>query len=425
MSETLLIHYNVEQPQRATWSLCNDAGELTGKITSGTLDALRDIASNHQVVVLLNSQCLHINQLQLPPTNKQKMLKAVPFAIEEFIAEDIENFHFVICKNKQNEQTCIVGIDKNTLKNIIHTFQQASISVEKIIPDSLCLAADKSQWVCLNYLDNNYLQTDNLYGLFLSQDILPYIINQKLDDDALTTPEKILFFNEQENTVVFERLQADLAERFSQDDSADKNATVEMITIVYNQHPLVVFCGHYKQALPLNLLQHDFKPKRPSSGLWQHWRIAASLAAIWLVLSLSLSAFQYGQLKEENKITQAKIEKIYKSAFPQSRKIINPRVQMAQKLKALKNSAGGNNNGLLFLLTESFGTVGSYKNNITLQSLTFRNNRMDIGLDSNNLQAIENLNKNLNNNINIKAEITSSSSEKDKVKGNIRVAGKI
>jgi hypothetical protein len=46
---------------------------------------------------------------------------------------------------------------------------------------------------------------------------------------------------------------------------------------------------------------------------------------------------------------------------------------------------------------------------------------MDIGLDSSNLQAIENLNKNLNTNTAIKSEITSSSSEKNKVKGNLRI----
>lgn len=49
---------------------------------------------------------------------------------------------------------------------------------------------------------------------------------------------------------------------------------------------------------------------------------------------------------------------------------------------------------------------------------------MDIGLDGSNLQAVENLNKNLNNNKKIKSEITSSSSEKDKVKGNLRIEGR-
>ena len=415
MSETLLIHYNIEHTHQATWALCNDAGELSGKISSGALDELSEAAANHRTVVLLNSQCLHINQLQLPTQNLQKMLKAVPYAIEEFIAEDIENFHFVVAKNKHNSLMAVVGIDKITLQNIIQIFQQANITLEKIIPDVLCLAANGQQWVCLNYLDTSYLQTDTLNGMALSHDVLPYIISNKLQDETQDPPEKILLFTEQENTAAFDQLQLD---------NLGNGEKLEKIDIVYNKHPLVVFCGHYKQALPLNLLQNEFKNKRKSSAIWQHWRLAASLAAIWLVLNLALTSFQYTQIKSANNITKAKIEQVYKKAFPKSQKIINPRVQMEQKLKKLKSGTGSSNKGLIFLLAESFGTLSSDKINITLQSLTFRNNRMDIGLDSNNLQAIENLNKNLNSNNKIKSEIVSSSSEKDKVKGNLRIEGR-
>ena len=411
MSDTLLIHYNIENAQQATWALCNNDGELTGKITTGTLAELSEASADRTSVVLLNSHCLHINQLQLPTQNLQKLLKAVPYAIEEYIADDVEDFHFVVARN--SSFTSVVGIKKATLNNILQVFHDAGINPEKIIPDALCLAADDGeQWACLNYKKDSYLQTDVRNGLIISHDILPYIIDSKLHDGKQDKPKKILLFSEQDDATAFDQLKEKVI-----DDDAD----IELINIVYNSHPLVVFCGNYKRAMPLNLLQYDFKPKRKTSGYWQHWRLAASLAAVWLVLHLGLTAFQYSQLKDANIITRAKIEKIYKQSFPQSRKIVNPRVQMEQKLDELKGSAGGSSKGLLFLLAESFGTLSHDKDNITLQSLTFRNNRMDIGLEGSNLQAVETLNKNLNNNRKIKSEITSSSSEKDKVKGNLRI----
>jgi general secretion pathway protein L len=415
MSDTLLIHYNINDAQQATWSWCNAAGELTGKISTGPLTELSEIAADHPAIVLLNSQCLHINQLQLPTQNMQKLLKAVPYAIEEFIADDIDDFHFVIAKNKHDNATSVVGIKKSTLENIIQVFQSASIDIEKIIPDAFCLAADNKQWACLNYNDISYLQTDINNGMLLPQDLLPYVVTNKLQDETQTPPEKILLFSEQENSTAFDQLKSE---------DIFENENIELLSIVYNTHPLVVFCGNYKQAMPLNLLQHKYKPKRKTSGHWQHWRLAASLAAIWLVLQLGLTSFQHGQLKDENIITSAKIEKIYKKSFPKSRKIVNPRVQMERKLKELKGSAGNASQGLIFLLAESFGTLSHDKKNITLQSLTFRNNRMDIGLESSNLQAVETLNKNLNDNRKIKSEITSSSSEKDKVRGNLRIEGR-
>jgi general secretion pathway protein L len=416
MSDTLLIHYNIEQPQQATWSLCNDAGELTGKITTSSLDEISELAGKHPVIVLLNSQCLHINQVKLPTQNLQKMLKAVPYAIEEFIADDIENFHFVISKNKNSDVTSVVGIEKNTLLNIVQIFEKANINVEKIIPDAVCLAANETQWACLNYLNSTYLQTDTLNGLILPSEILQYTLTNRLADQTQNTPDKILLFSEQENNEALNTL--------SFEETSD-DTEIEKINIVYNTHPLVVFCGHYKHAASLNLLQHEFKPKRKSSGYWQHWKLAASIAVIWLVLNLGIATFKHSQLKDENIVAKAQIEKLYKKSFPKSRKIVNPRVQMEQKLKELKIGANNSGNGLIFLLAESFGTSDPNKQkNITLQSLTFRNNRMDIGLDSTNLQSIENLNKKLNSNKNIMSEITSSSSEKDKVKGNIRIEGR-
>lgn len=416
MSDTLLIHYNIEYPDQATWSLCNDAGELTSKITTGSLESLTEIAANHRCVVLLHSQCLHINHLQLPTQNKQKMLKAVPYAIEEFIADDIEDFHFVIARNKQDDTTAVVGVKKATLSAVIANFENASIALDKVLPDALCLTADEAgtQWACLYHEQQCYLQTGMFDGLLLPDELLDYTLRNKLDDEQSVHPSKIIFFSEQDDAGVFETL-------VSTDEIASRD--IELIDVTYNDHPLVIFSGHYKQALPLNLLQHEFTQKRQSSGYWQHWRLAAALAVIWLALQLGLTGYQSARLKAENEATRAQIEKIYKRAFPQSKRIVNPRAQMEQKLKELKSGAG-NSNGLLSLLTDSFGAMKPDRSDITLQSLTFRNNRMDIGLDGKNLQAIENLNNALNQSKTIKAQIISSSSEKDRVKGNLRIEGR-
>ena len=411
MSDTLLIHYDIQNSGQACWALCNDTGELTSKISSGPLEELHNIATDHIAIVLLNSQCLHINELQLPTQNTQKMLKAVPYAIEEFIADDVENLHFVVSKPKTSDTTHVVGINKATLQSVIDSFQTAGIRIEKIIPDALCLAANEQQWATLNYQQHNYLQTNKLNGLIVSQDLLPYVLDKKLDDETIEKPEKILVFSESENVTAF-------------DSSSLIKNDIEIVNITYNTHPLVVFCGNYKQALPLNLLRHDFKPKSKSSGYWKQWRLAAALAGTWLLLHLGVTYFQYNHLKEENIITKNKIEKIYKTTFPQSRKINNPRKQMEQKLNELKSSSGNASNGLLFILEEAFGNLDQETKDISFRSIAFRNNRMDVGLESKNLQAIENLNKKLNTNTVIKSEISSSSSEKDSVKGNLRIEGR-
>lgn len=422
MSETLLIHYNINNARQASWALCNEHGELTGKIAHGSIDELKHTATSEAfagrpAVVLLNSYCLHITELQLPTQNMQKMLRAIPYAIEEYIADDIENFHFVVARNKHDSSTSVVGIDIATLENIIRVFQDTGLFVETILPDALCLPAakqaDETQWACLSYRDDRYLQTDRLNGMVFTEDVFPYVLKRMLHDGKTDRPKKLLLFSEQENSETFDTLAQSLADEYED---------IETIRVVYNQHPLVVFCGHYRQALPLNLLQHQFKAKRKTSGYLQHWKLPAALAACALVLHLGITAFEQQRLAKQNQLMHAQIEKIYRKAFPQSRKVVNPRVQMEQKLKELK-SAAGNKNDLLFLLAEAFGSLDNI-DSVSIQSITYRNRRMDISLDSKNLQAIENLNRQLNRNPNIKAEIISSSSEKDKVSGNLRIEGR-
>ena len=420
MSETLLIHYSHDKPAQASWALCNDAGELTTKISSGEPEHIKDIAAGHPVVMLLDSRCLHINRLQLPTQNTAKMLRAVPYALEDYIADDVEDFHFVIAPDKAHNRTAVAGINRHTLQAIIDRFDEAGIQLDSIVPDALCLpceeTAGQAQWVILNYLEHSYFQTGRYTGAVYDTSLMALVLQSSLKQEDTEPPEKLLLFSnsEDDNGEFIESIQQSLQQ------AAGEDAETEIITLRYNNHPLVVFCGQYRQAMALNLRQGEFKVRRRSTGYLQHWRLAASLAAIWLVLHLGVTAFQLNQLKQKNAQTQVLIKQIYKKAFPQSKKIVNARVQMEQKLKQLKNNSDAGT-GLLFLLSESFGTLSHDKKNITLQSLNYRNNRMEIGLDSANLEAIENLNRQLNANRKIKAEISSSSSEKNRVRGNIRI----
>ena len=105
---------------------------------------------------------------------------------------------------------------------------------------------------------------------------------------------------------------------------------------------------------------------------------------------------------------------------PDSKRIVNPRVQMEQKLNELRGGGGPQGSQFLGLLSDSVATITSQKD-IEVQSIDFRNNRMDIGLTGANLQSVETLNKQLNSNAGLKTEIVSATADKDSVKGSIRL----
>ena len=408
MADTLLIHFNPAQANSVTWSLVNAAGELTSMLSHGSLNDASAIAEKHKTIVLLDSTDIYIGSVTLPIKNQQKLLRAIPFALEEKIADDIEDLHFIAGKTSSDGHTPVAAIKHETLKHILNNLDASGIKPVALIPDNLCLTANQNQWAILLQSEHSTLQFDNFDAGEFDRDALPLLIKSELQQADRKLPEKIIIFKQDGDESTTE----DIEEVIPDD--------IELIHVSYNTHPLVIFCGQYKQALALNLLQDDYKPKQKTNVNWQRWRLAASLSTIWLCLSLSMTSMQYNKFEDHNKKLQIEIDNIYKKSFPKSKRIVNARVQMEQKLNELKGlGKAGSDTGLITLLSDSSSALSSEKS-VAIQSINYRNNTINIEVTGSNLQNIEQLNKKLNN-ASLKAEIISSSSEKDKVKGSIRI----
>ena len=410
MADTLLIHFNPDKPDAASWSLVNSAGELTAMISHGSLSDAAPIAEKHKTVVLLDNTSVYIGSVQLPIKNRQKLLRAIPFALEEQIADEIDDLHFVAGKPQQDGSVPVAAIKKSTLESIIDIINQAGIEAIAIIPDTLCLTANNNQWAILLHDDQANLQLNMFNGSEFDRETLPIIITSLLQQETLESPEKIILFT----------LDGEAEDKTVQGLIDSLPDDIEIIKVSYNTHPLVIYCGQYHNAMPLNLLQDAYKPKRKGNVEWKRWRLAAALTFAWIGLGLGSAGAEYYDLLDKNKQLHVKIEKIYKSAFPKSKRIVNARVQMEQKLKELKGgSVTSEGTSMVALLSNSASALSSEKG-ITLQAISYRNNKMDMELTGTNLQAIESLNKKINQSP-LKSEIISSSSEKNQVKGNIRI----
>lgn len=408
MADTLLIHFNPDKPDTATWSLVNNAGELTTMLSQGAISDAASVAEKHKTVVLLDNTSVHVDSTKLPITNRKKLLRAIPFALEEHIADDVDELHFVAGKTQSDGSVPVAAIKKDTLEAISRTLDQAGICPDAIIPDSLCITANSRRWAILIQDNQANIQFNTFSGGEFDLDTLPVIFPSLLQQETITPPEDIILFTRD----------GDSNEIISQAIIDAIPGDVELINVSYNTHPLVVYCGHYHNAMPLNLLQGAYKPKSKNNIAWHQWRLAAALAVAWLVLQLGSASVEYYELEEKNGQLKAQINKLYKKAFPESKKIVNARVQMEQKLNELKGSGSTNKGSSIIALLSDSADALSSESGVTLQAINYRNNKMDLQLTGTTLQDIESLNKKINQRP-LKSEITSSSSENNQVKGNI------
>lgn len=408
MADTLLIHFNPEHPDAAAWALVNTAGELSTMLAHGSLDDAAPVAAKHNTVILLDSTAIHIDAVKLPIRNPQKLLRAAPFALEEKIADDIEDLHFVTGRTDSNGTTPVLAIRHDILGRILEQLEQSGIAPMAIIPDTLCLTANPTQWAILLDDDHAKVQFDQFDAGEFDRDMLALLLKAELQKATRQPPEKLILFTPDGDDSETDSIQAVIPEQ------------LELVKVSYNTHPLVIYCGQYRQALSLNLLQNTYKPKPKVNQNWQRWRLPAALAAVWLGLHLAITGVQYYEFQDSNEKLQVEIDSLYKKSFPQSQRIVNARVQMEQQLNELKALGNAGSDASLISLLAAASTALSSEKSVAIQSISYRRNTLDIEVTAANLQNIEQLNKKLNNTA-LSAEILTSTSAQNQVKGSIRI----
>jgi len=116
------------------------------------------------------------------------------------------------------------------------------------------------------------------------------------------------------------------------------------------------------------------------------------------------------------------IEETFRKASPETKRVVNPRVQMQQKLDALQKGAA-DEGGFLVLLGKTGNVLKDVKD-IELGGITYRAGRLDLDLKIGNLQMLDQLKQTLTTNGDLKVEIQSVTTGADqRVQGRMRIEG--
>jgi general secretion pathway protein L len=129
----------------------------------------------------------------------------------------------------------------------------------------------------------------------------------------------------------------------------------------------------------------------------------------------------YYRLKQQQDALNIRIEEIFKQAFPETKRIVNPRVQMQQQLEQLQRSQGGG--GQFLLLVSRSGDVLRNAKDVRISGASFRAGRLDVDLNVANLQVLDELKQTLSGK-GLSVEIQSAAADANqRVKSRLRIEG--
>jgi len=409
MNEFLIIHYKPgHQSNLQYWAM---GAEQHPSITlgHGSLEELKVIARGKKVSVLIDAHYTTLESVKIPSKNRNKQLQAIPFAMEDHLAEDIEDTHFALGKTT-NSSVPVIAIKRELLKETLDLFNQQNIHLESITADSVALPGNESQWCILLDEDSALIKTGPSQAHCCDRDNLSVILQALLSqaDDAesnLATPDAITYYYKEDDTDAENLLQ---------------NFDIDIQKQTYKNHALEIFVQHLKDVQAFNLLQGEFTPKRESVTWIKPWKSVAIAASIWMVLHLGYNSLIATQLEEKNTALTKQIEKEFKRAIPDARKMTGMKTRVERRLKSLQSGgAGSNESGFLQILSKVSPAL-SKNDRTNIKAAVYRNNYIDMDLTAKSLDDIEKLKNKLAAIPGIKT-VLSTTVEKDTVKGRLRL----
>lgn len=92
---------------------------------------------------------------------------------------------------------------------------------------------------------------------------------------------------------------------------------------------------------------------------WRVWRWPLALAAVFLLVNIAALNFDWWRNKTEANALRAAMTQIYKAAYPKETVIIDPIMQMRQKIAAAKRDAGQPSPDDFIMLAAAFGEASA------------------------------------------------------------------
>jgi len=399
--EYCFIQPNPLKPGQASW-LNHASGQSESPIQPhhGSMDDAIAQAKGKPVVLILPGEDILMSQVTLPIRQMAKLRKAVPYALEEKLATDVEELHFAIGQRTQ-DITDVAIIEKQRLDQWLEPFNKQQIKPRAVVPDILSLPWNPEEWTVLQEDDRALVRTGQYAGFCCDRDNVEAFLSAKLNDNV-NPPSLIQDYLCGMGTAL--KLTGDAP---------------EVKTQACGRSPLRIIAQGWHPRESLNLLQGSYNTQTDLVKTLKPWRWAAILFGLWLTIGFTLKIIERQQLQQQLTQLQAQTEKVFQQSNP-GVKTRNRRNHMEKQLKELKGGGKDSGDDFLAMLTSS-GKVLGQQANLSLDNVSYRNGQLNFNITAKSLSQLDSLKQTLQKETGLFTELRSADSSQDGASGQIRL----
>jgi general secretion pathway protein L len=384
MPQSLLLRLPAAGQEETEWLTLDDAGAPTPTRQRGSLSLAAAVWRSGRLVVLAPATQILLAEPELPPGSGVKLARAVPFALEEQLTEDVDLLSFAIGRRRGNGGTPVAVVSRSVLQGWIAGLTAAGLEPQAIYPDISLMPENPGQTVL--WLEQERLAVRRPGALPFAVELSPVrdalvvagVIADPLESSAEPKPkESAILYVTREDWVRVQGDFEDLLEDFA-------SLKVQLLA----DGPLPWLARGLGNPDAVNLLQGEFSRTTDYGARWRQWRIAAALAASLLVIHVAAQALQIRSAKHESAALDGEISQIFSSAMPGDAPT-DPCRQMQSKLEKIRKSGAGPQYFLRTLQTLSGALAVTPKT--TISALSYRDDSLDMTVSAPSLAALSQL----------------------------------
>lgn len=421
MAEFLVLRFRDAAAETVEWVTVDQAGALIGTPATGDPIAAAEAAVGHKVIALVPSTNVLRTTAEIPIRGTSKVLQALPYAMEERLATDVEELHFAVGRRDAAGHWPVAVVQRLEMEAWLELLAAAGLEPVGLYADSDAIGIVPNTTTL--FVESDALTLRDSDGSVLAADldsadtVLGLWLNARTRTDEgeeVPPPVNLLAYVTPEAQTAVDALLAELSPRVA---STDVRLLADG-ALPRLAAQIVVDPG-------VNLLQGRYAPRSNLAAYWPAWRVAAMLLAGLGVTLVGAKILEITSLNRQAASLDTAIEQGIRYTFPEVREVPDARALLRSKLRGLGRGPSGDGNEFLdTLLTVATAVAAPGVENTKVETINYRSGVMELRVTTPNVESLDTIQKEIAKGGALQAEIQSANPEGDKVRGRIQIKGR-
>lgn len=415
MSESLVIRLDPGTAGTAQWVAVDATGAVVGAPGAGALADATAAATGRAVVVLVPSRDVLRTRAEVPLKSGAKLLQALPFALEEQLAEDIEDMHFAAGARGADGRLDIAAVRRDTLAGWLAALEAAGLTPQRLCSEADAVAPMPNTATLTVQDDAAVLVEPDGTSTAMDADAVEGVLALWLArraagaDAAEAGPLHLVVYGAPGALAPLEPVWEELRPR------------VETLDVrVLAEGPLPRLAAQVVTAPGVNLLQGAYARRSGAGAWWPAWRAAAALLAAFALLATGTALLELRALRAQVAALDATIDQAFHYVFPEAGPIQDARAQLSSQLQLLGGQGGGASHEFLDALRVVAQAV-SANGGARVEAVSYRTGTMELRLRAPNVEALDRIQQVVSQSGGLQAQIQSANAAGNEVVGRLQI----